>query len=134
MARWHEKLQDYNFKILHMPRKNNMPADTHSRPRNDEWEVKDKQLPLILPETFLNIADTDSTDSLEILLCNKQQQYVPWVTTEGKAHLEQGLWRGANHKLAVSPDQELQRQIMHTYHNGLTAHPGCDEMMRKVLK
>src|SRR5712671_4158906 len=23
---------------------------------------------------------------------------------------------------------------MHTYHDGLTRHPGCDEMARKVLK
>ena len=29
-AHWHEKLQDYNFKILHIPRKNNTPADALS--------------------------------------------------------------------------------------------------------
>ncbi len=30
MARWHEKLQDYNFKILHIPEKNNTLAATLS--------------------------------------------------------------------------------------------------------
>ncbi len=30
MACWHEKLQDYNFKILHIPRKTNTPADVLS--------------------------------------------------------------------------------------------------------
>jgi len=31
MARWHEKLQDYNFKIVHIPGKSNGPADALSR-------------------------------------------------------------------------------------------------------
>src|SRR6267154_5310041 len=31
-------------------------------------------------------------------------------------------------------DQALQRHIMHAYHDGLMAHPGCDGMVRKVLK
>ncbi len=35
-ARWHEKLQDYNFKILHVAGKNNTPADALSRPCDDE--------------------------------------------------------------------------------------------------
>jgi len=30
MARWHEKLQDYNFKILHISGKTNTPADVLS--------------------------------------------------------------------------------------------------------
>jgi hypothetical protein len=29
MARWHEKLQDYNFKIVHIPGKNNGPVDAY---------------------------------------------------------------------------------------------------------
>ncbi len=29
-AHWHEKLQDYNFKILHIPGKTNTPADALS--------------------------------------------------------------------------------------------------------
>jgi len=29
-AWWHEKLQDYNFKILHVAGKNNTPADALS--------------------------------------------------------------------------------------------------------
>ena len=37
-ARWHEKLQDYNFKILHVAGKNNTPADALSRPCDDERE------------------------------------------------------------------------------------------------
>ncbi len=36
-------------------------------------------------------------------------------------------------RLAVPPDQELKRRIMHAYHDGLMAHPGHDETVRKVL-
>jgi len=39
MVRWHEKLQDYNFKILHIAEKNNTPADALSHPCDDEQEV-----------------------------------------------------------------------------------------------
>ncbi len=38
-ARWHKKLQDYNFKILHIPRKNNTPADALSQPSDKEQEI-----------------------------------------------------------------------------------------------
>ena len=35
-ARCHKKLQDYNFKILHVARKNNTPTDALSCPCDDE--------------------------------------------------------------------------------------------------
>jgi len=38
-AQWHEKLQDYNFKILHIPRKNNTLADALSQPKDNEREI-----------------------------------------------------------------------------------------------
>ncbi len=72
MAHWLKKLQDYNFKIIHIPGKNNTPADALSRPSDDEQEVEDQQLSLIPPEVFLNIVDADSVDSLEALLIDKQ--------------------------------------------------------------
>jgi hypothetical protein len=35
-ARWHEKMQDYNFKIVHIPGKRNGPADALSRMHQEE--------------------------------------------------------------------------------------------------
>jgi hypothetical protein len=35
-ARWHEKLQDYNFRIVHVQGKNNTLANALSRPGEDE--------------------------------------------------------------------------------------------------
>jgi len=36
MARWHKKLQDYNFKITHITGKINTPVDTLSRPNGSD--------------------------------------------------------------------------------------------------
>src|SRR6266851_5458995 len=71
-AHWHEKFQDYNFKILHIPRKNNTPADALSRPSDEEQEVGEWQLTLLLQEAFLNLAEASSPDSLEALIVDAQ--------------------------------------------------------------
>src|SRR6266851_3584794 len=80
-AQWHEKLQDYNFKILHIAGKNNTPADALSHPCNDEQEVRERQLSLLLEGTFLNLAKADDPTSLEGLLSAARQHYQPWFTT-----------------------------------------------------
>jgi len=65
MARWHEQLQDYNFKIIHIAGKINTPADMLLRligedvPK-DSWEV------VLLPlELFINVFGTNSDGFLE---------------------------------------------------------------------
>jgi hypothetical protein len=35
-ARWHEKMQDYNFKIVHILGKRNSPVDVLSRMHQEE--------------------------------------------------------------------------------------------------
>jgi hypothetical protein len=68
MARWHEKLQDYNFCIVHVQGKNNTPADALSRPNKDDRQQEERKIVLIPSETFLNLADTGNKDSLEHFL------------------------------------------------------------------
>ncbi len=77
-ARWHEKLQDYNFKILHMAGKNNTPADALSRPCDNKQEAGERQLSLLPESTFLNLAESGDPDSLEVLLVEMRQHYEPW--------------------------------------------------------
>ena len=67
-ARWHKKLQDYNFKILHVTGKNNTPANALSRPCDNEREVGERQLSLLLEGAFLNLAEADDPTTLEGLL------------------------------------------------------------------
>jgi len=47
IACWHEKLQDYNFKILHIPRKTNTPADALSQPNGQDIQESTKEVSLI---------------------------------------------------------------------------------------
>ena len=77
-ARWHEKLQDYNFKILHVAGKNNTPADALSRPCDDEREQGDRQLSLLPESAFLNLAEAGDPTSLEGTLTEARRQYQPW--------------------------------------------------------
>ena len=73
MARWHEKLQDYNFKIVHILGKTNMPADALSRPNGQDIQESTKEVSLIPPEAFLWIFRPDSDDSLESRIVESQQ-------------------------------------------------------------
>ncbi len=65
MARWHEQLQDYDFRIIHIAGKVNTPADALSRlPRSEVVEDSHKVV-LLPPEVFLNVFGVDSDGSLE---------------------------------------------------------------------
>jgi len=84
-ARWHEKLQDYNFKILHIAGKNNTPTDTLSCPCDDEREQGERQLSLLPKSAFLNLAEAGDPTSLEGMLTEAQLQYRPWFVARKEA-------------------------------------------------
>ena len=77
--RWHEKLQDYNFRIVHVQGKNNTPADALSRPNKDDRQQEERKIVLLPSETFLNLADTGNEDSLEYLLVQEQGKHLEWL-------------------------------------------------------
>ncbi len=75
MAWWHEKLQDYNFKIVHIAGKANGPADTLSRMNEgEEWE-ETKLTTLILPDAFLNVFEVGDLGTIENEVVEAQQQH-----------------------------------------------------------
>jgi hypothetical protein len=65
MARWHEKLQDYNFKIVHVPGKDNGLADALSRMHQDEEQEELRLMSLLPPDTFLNVFTVGDPGTLE---------------------------------------------------------------------
>ncbi len=74
MAQWHKKLQDYNFKIVHIAGKANGPADTLSR-MDEEGERKETKLtPLISSDTFLNVFEVGDPGMIENEVVEAQQQ------------------------------------------------------------
>jgi len=64
-ARWHEKLQDYNFKIVHIAGKTNGPADALSRIHQKDKDEMPKLTPLISPDAFLNIFEAGDLGMVE---------------------------------------------------------------------
>jgi len=71
-ARWHEKLQDYNFRIVHITRKTNTPADTLSHPNGLEHQEPVKEVMLIPQEVFLNLFEVGSDGLVEADIVESQ--------------------------------------------------------------
>ena len=65
IACWHEKLQDYNFKIVHIPGKDNGPADVLLRMHQDKEQEEPKLTSLLPPDAFLNIFKAGDLGTLE---------------------------------------------------------------------
>src|SRR6267154_2330933 len=110
-ARWHEKLQDYNFKIVHIAGKANGPADTLSR-MNEEGERKETKLtPLISSDTFLNVFEVGDPGTIENEVVEAQQRQkgtmndwakrLPIKKHEGPGET---VWTDRQGRLVVPPD------------------------------
>ena len=84
---------------------------------------------------FLKLTNTGNEDSLEYLLTQEQEKYSGWVK-EHDEQQEKGttLWVAEDGRILVPPVNELKRRIMHTYHDGLSGHPGRDKTTWKVLQ
>jgi hypothetical protein len=77
-ACWHEKLQDYNFKIVHVQGKDNTPANTLSRPREEERTTEDKQLSLLPPECFVNLSMIEEPPKIKFDIIRHQDLNEKW--------------------------------------------------------
>src|ERR1700682_5918576 len=77
-ARWHAELQDYHFKIEHVPGRLHTAADALSRPPGTD-QGKDDNLDIsLLPEaTFIRLLNEDSDDSLENAIVAAQNAQAP---------------------------------------------------------
>jgi len=65
MARWHERLQDYDFRIVHIAGKMNTPADVLLRLPGADVLEDSREVVLLPPELFLNVFGANSDGSLE---------------------------------------------------------------------
>ena len=72
-ARWHEKLQDYNFKIVHIQGKSNGAADALSRPPEQDIQKGQKEIVMLDPQSFVRIAEIGDEDRLETQILKSQQ-------------------------------------------------------------
>ena len=74
-ARWHKKLQDYNFKIIHIAGKSNGPADALSRMHQKDKDETTKLTPLISPDAFLSVFEAGDPGTVEHEVVEAQEQY-----------------------------------------------------------
>jgi len=73
MACWHEHLQDYNFRIIHIAGKINTLADALLRPLGEDVVEDSQEIALLPPEVFLNVFGMDSDGSLKHHIVLAQQ-------------------------------------------------------------
>ena len=112
IAQWHEKLQDYNFKIVHIQGKNNTPADALSWPNDDEQQTEERQIALIPPEVFMKLTNMDPTSLLKYQLGKRQQDHSKWIEDLKEEHWfwRRGTtWVDPKGQLVVPPDKLLKK-------------------------
>src|SRR6266851_4020336 len=137
-VQWHEKLQDYNFKIVHISRKSNTPADTLSRPAGQDVQESTKETSLIPLEAFLRIFRPDSDDSLESRIVDGQKRHRKKITEWAKSlpihELDGDMWKDvAGDRLVVPPDNEVRREVLWVWHKHKGGgHRGRDETVRQI--
>src|SRR6266851_6871362 len=121
MAHWHEKLQDYNFKIVHISEKTNTPANALSQPNGQDIQESTKETSLISPKAFLRIFGPDLDDSLETQIVNSQRQHQKtmkeWAKDLPIHELDRTIWKDiSGDRLVVPPDNEVKREILWVWH------------------
>jgi hypothetical protein len=56
------------------------------------------------------------------------------VSEEHHLQEDRGSWVDPKGRLVIPPDNTLKKRIMHAYHNGLSGHPGRDEIVWKIME
>jgi hypothetical protein len=75
MVRWHRELQDYNFKLQHIPGKLHTTADALSRPTGADKGKDDNQQMTMIPEAaFIRLAGPNSDGSIKHIISIIQNQ------------------------------------------------------------
>jgi RNase H-like domain found in reverse transcriptase len=143
-ACWHGELQDYNFKLHHIPWKLHTATDALSRPPGaDEGKDDNQQMTMIPKAVFIRLAGPDSDRSIEhtiMIIQNHNHTLMnEWTNTypiERVDNPDESFWRDIKGQCLVIPaDQGLKHKLMNIWHKGsINGHPGQDEMIRCINK
>ena len=142
--RWHSELQDYNFKIVHVPGNTHAAADALSRPPGVDQGKEDNQDVTIIPNTsFIRLANMDAAYGLQDHIVQTQNKYAAHMDAwDGQIALNKSLlpsgsgyqWTHPDtNKLAIPPDETIRRQILQEWHDHEAGgHLGQEETIRKI--
>ena len=125
MAHWHERLQDYNFRIIHILGEVNTLADTLSRPPGEDIVEDSQEIALLPSELFINVFGADLDGSLEhhIVLV---QQTMSTIMDDWLKHLpihrdkqvDGPIWRHeVSGQLLIPPNDKIRKEIMKVWHD-----------------
>jgi hypothetical protein len=136
-AQWHGELQDYNFKLQHVPRKLHTAANALSWPLGaDEGKDDNQQITMIPEAAFIRLAGPDSNRSIEHTitiiqnhnhtLMNKWERTYPIKCMDNP---NEPFWRDIKgRRLIIPPYQGLKRKLMNMWHEGsINGHLRWDE-------
>jgi hypothetical protein len=133
-VRWHGELQDYNFKLQHIPGKLHIAADALSQPMGVNEGKDDNQQMTMIPEVaFIRLAGPDSDGSIEHTISIIQNQnrtlmeeWTDIYPIERVDNPDEVFWRDIKgRQLVIPPDQGLKCELMNTWHEGsINGHPG----------
>jgi len=142
-ARWHECLQDYDFRIIHIAGKTNTPADTLSRPPGADVVEDSHEMALLPSELFLNVFRADSDGSLEhqIVLAqqtmgNAMDEWAKDLPIVRDKQVDGPIWRHEpSGHLVIPPVDEIRKEVMQVWHDHKGGgHLGRDETTRKIQR
>jgi len=145
-------LQDYWFKIKHVPGKTHTAADFLSRPFIDDKGEQDNEDVVVLPpelfiKTAIRVFDIDSIfRELDETIANAQDQHLPimkaWqakyntttISTLRPPYGEISGWRKEG-RLVVPPNLALKRKIMFHIHDAAgPKHPNRAKTIQQTLQ
>jgi RNase H-like domain found in reverse transcriptase/Integrase zinc binding domain len=141
-ACWHGELQDYNFKLQHIPGKLHTAADALSRPSGADEGKDDNQQMTIIPEAaFIRLAGPNSDGSIKHTItiiqnhnCTLMEEWTDLYPIECIDNPDEPFWRDIKSQhLIIPPDQGLKCELMNMWHEGsINSHPGQDETLRRI--
>jgi Integrase zinc binding domain len=141
-ARWHGELQDYNFRLQHVPGKLHTAADALSRPMGaNKGKDDNQQMTMILEAAFIRLVGPDSDGSIEHTILTIQnhnrtlmEEWTGIYPIERIDNPDEPFWRDIkSQRLVIPPDQGLKHELMNIWHEGsINSHPGQDEMIRCI--
>jgi RNase H-like domain found in reverse transcriptase len=133
-ACWHGELQDYNFKLQHVPRKSHMAANALSQPPGaDKGKDNNQQMTMIPEAAFIRLAGPDSDGSIEHMItiiqnhnCALMDEWEGIYPIERVDNPDEPFWRDIKGRhLIIPPDQGLKCKLMNIWHEGsINGHPG----------
>jgi RNase H-like domain found in reverse transcriptase/Integrase zinc binding domain len=141
-AHWHRELQDYNFKLHHVPGKLHTATDALSQPPGADKGKDDNQQMTMIPEAaFIRLAGPDSDGSIEhmitIIQNHNRTLMDEWTNTyliECVDNPDEPFWRDIKgRRLIILPDQGLKCELMNIWHEGsINGHPRRDKTIRHI--